>query len=79
MDESNTTRAKFSCIETAKTTWATKIKLQAVTGGSPENESFFGTTPSGMLEFTVKNPEVVKMFEPGKEYYLDIKEVKENA
>lgn len=73
------TRAKFGCVEVTKTTWATKIKLQAVTGGSKENDEFFGTTPSGTLEIAVKNPEVEKMFEPGKSYYLDIQEVKEDA
>ncbi len=73
------TRAKFSCVEVAKTTWASKIKLQAVTGGSKENEEFFGTTPTGTLEFSVKNPAVEEMFVPGKEYYIDIEEVKESA
>ena len=74
---SNTTRAKFTCVEVIKTTWNTKFKLQAVTGGSPENDKFFGTTPSGSLEIAVKNPDVEKMFEPGKNYYIDITEEKE--
>lgn len=72
------TRAKFMCVEVAKTTWATKVKLQAVAGGSKENDEFFGTTPNGTLEITIKNPAVEAMFEPNESYYLDIQNVKES-
>lgn len=63
------TRAKFECESVTETTWAKSYKFRAVTSGSPENEAFFKTTPTGTIEIAVKNPEV--SFTPGKKYYVD--------
>lgn len=37
--------------------------------GTPENQRFAKSTPSGTLKIAVDNPDVT--FEPGKLYYLD--------
>ena len=47
------------------------IKLYPVTNGSPENESFYRFTPSGLIELAVVNDQTAKNFELGKEYYVD--------
>lgn len=47
------------------------IQLEAVTGGSPENETFFNATPYGQLQMNLLNPGAFAFFEPGKEYMLD--------
>lgn len=36
-----------------------------------ENKAFWEATPSGELWMHINNPEGVKRFEVGKEYYLD--------
>jgi hypothetical protein len=46
-------------------------KLTAVTSGSAENKEFFVATPQGTLEVTTI---VDAVFEPGKEYFIDITE-----
>lgn len=45
-----------------------------VTGNSPENSTFFGSTPGGKLTLTVVRE---KSFEVGKHYYLDFHEAAE--
>ena len=63
------TRAKFKCQEIANTEWNQRVTLKPVTGGSPENDEFFHTTPGGLIELTIKNPDV--KFEVGKNYFVD--------
>lgn len=68
-----TTRAKFKCTEIAKREGYPKgvtyaAKMQAVTSGSPENESFFAATPWGTLELSTVRED---HFEVGKSYYVD--------
>lgn len=65
-------RAKFQCVEKSKNIWDEKVKFLPVMSGSPENESFFKSTPSGTLEMGIKNPEAMAQFEVGKNYYIDI-------
>jgi len=48
------------------------VKLSVVSGTTEENEKFFKATPSGSLEFNSVNQDAAKMFEPGKEYYIDV-------
>jgi len=81
-----TTRCKFVCQEVATLNCAihengqpTGFNIQRVTleaqyddGLSKENKSFASATPNGNITFTVTNPRVHGMFEPGKAYYLDI-------
>lgn len=47
------------------------VKLNAVTSGSPENESFFKWTPGGTIVLETINPEAAKEFIPGAEMYVD--------
>lgn len=81
-----TTRCKFVCQEVATLNGLiydsgkpTGFKLQRVTldaqyddGLCKENKSYASATPDGKLTFTVSNPRVHGMFEPGQAYYLDI-------
>lgn len=64
-------RAKFKVTELTQTEYGERIKLQPVTGGSPENESFFKWTPSGQIEIGTVNPDAAKEFEVGTEFYVD--------
>lgn len=64
-------RAKFKVDETSKNVYNEKVILSPVSSGSRENEDFFKTTPSGKIELWVKNPEVMKQFEVGKQFYID--------
>ena len=80
------TRCKFVCQEvtTLNATMydngqPTGFRIQRVTleaqyddGLIKENASYAAATPDGKLTFTVTNPRVHGMFEPGKAYYLDL-------
>jgi hypothetical protein len=74
------TRCKFLCTSVKKFSasgWHTEPKadfmyeaeFQAVTGGSDENKKFFASTPTGSLKVSTVRDD---MFQPGKEYFLDI-------
>ncbi len=67
-----TTRSKFECVSKKVTTWSNEYEFLAVTSGSPENDAFFKTTPSGKITINVKNEGV--NFEVGKKYYVDFSE-----
>lgn len=83
------TRLKFRCTEVAKTiggvynaegkyesTFLYAYKFAVVIADTPENKSFFASTPVGSLSFaSVRND----LFEVGKEYYLDITPANANA
>jgi hypothetical protein len=69
------TRAKFICDEVSQTINGGKITLSPVTSGSPENENFFKWTPYGKIEIGTINPEVLKQFVPGMQYYVDFTKV----
>jgi hypothetical protein len=47
------------------------VTLSAVYGVSEENKRFFSLTPAGEIGLGILNPEAVKAFELGKEYYVD--------
>ena len=47
------------------------VVLNPVTGGSPENKTFFAASPAGELKLTIDNPAGAEIFELGKEYYVD--------
>lgn len=69
-------RCKFKCASVTKRKhWDINkgfiydAEFAPVTGGSPENESFWAASPGGSFKIaSVVEPS----FEPGKEYYLDI-------
>lgn len=69
------TRCKFQCQSVTKAKYGEKLlytaEFQAVYAGSEENKKFFEWTPSGTLRLGVYKED---LFEPGKEYYLDISE-----
>lgn len=49
------------------------IKASAVYADKdPENVSFAAATPTGALEFTVSNPDVIGKIQAGSYYYLDL-------
>jgi len=77
-----TTRAKFQCNSVRKyraqaydpdtkqytPTFQYEADFNAGTSGSPENVSFFASTPTGQLKMsTIKND----LFIPGQAYYVD--------
>lgn len=76
-----TTRCKFLCQSVTKQKKWTQAgepiqfvyeaKFTAVYGDSPENKAFFDATPTGEIRIGVYKQDV---FEPGKEYYIDITE-----
>lgn len=77
--EPKTIRCKFICSQVSKRLDYYKGKrflfnyeFSAVTSGSEENKQYFAYTPSGSLNV---GSFVDDLFEPGKEYYLDITEV----
>ncbi len=43
---------------------------------SPENKLFWDATPQGSIEFTYMNAEALEELVLGREYYVDIHEVK---
>jgi hypothetical protein len=83
-----TTRAKFRCnsvnhVESTKPgpdgKWvpceAATITMSPVyANGDPkhENSKFWNATPSGQFTMNVVNLEAAELFQPGKEYYIDI-------
>ena len=76
-------RAKFRCVEVGQISTsygqgpapvsAERIKLSAVTG--PGNEDWSKWTPSGELNFSITNPDAMKQFEAGKDYFIDFSPV----
>lgn len=54
----------------------TDVKMWAVyDDGTPENQRFATSTPSGSLEMLVTNEAALAQLELGKAYYLDISPV----
>ena len=47
------------------------VKLNAVAGGSHEDNSYAASTPSATVDISITNPETVGFFELGKSYYVD--------
>ena len=48
-----------------------EVVLFPVSTGSEENKDFWKYTPAGSIQMTIDNPEAVKQFEPGQEFYVD--------
>ena len=60
-------RAKFQVSSVSETS----VILYPVTCGSEENDKFFELTPSGQIQLSTVNPDAIKQFEAGKEFYVD--------
>jgi hypothetical protein len=77
-------RAKFK-VESKKETkhWdkqkpnLTTVELSVVTGGSPENQRFFDSTPGGRIEMSSVSKDVADRLVLGEEYYIDFVPTKE--
>lgn len=55
------------------------LQLFPVSTGSEENETFYGSTPSGSVLLSVVNKAVADQFEVNKEYYVDFTPAEENS
>lgn len=67
------TRCKFQVEKVTRYSGAyEQVTLNAVHGGTAENESFAAATPSGKLEITVTNTTVIGKIVPGAYYYVDL-------
>lgn len=47
------------------------LKFTAVSGGSPEDNSYSKFTPSGTIELFVSNPDLAGKLKPGETFYVD--------
>ncbi len=64
--------------EVTKHSYGTEVaKLNAVSAGSPEDNSYSKSTPCASLEIHIDNPEAHGVLVPGKLYYVDFTKVKE--
>ena len=72
-------RAKFRVESVTDFGDQKEVKLQAVMCGSQENQDFHSYTPRGALQMVIDKSGAMDYFTPGKEYYLDFTEAKENA
>lgn len=73
-----TVRAKFKVVSiTRQSHWdkakgeIQTVKLQPVTGNSPENADFYAATPSGQIELATINKAAGDQFKLDGEYYVD--------
>lgn len=73
-----TMRAKFRLVSVTETKhWQQgrpnlkTLKLQPVSGGSPENEAFYAATPGGHIELATVNADAVAEMQLGADYYVD--------
>lgn len=70
-------RAKLKVSKVVVHDWATQIEMQPVTtspfgpDGESEDNSYARWTPSGLLQLTISNPNLMKAFEVGQIYYVD--------
>jgi len=60
-------RAKFKVMNVTEK----EVTLLPVTYGSEENKKFFELTPYGSIQMGTINPDAIKQFEVGKEFYVD--------
>ena len=75
-------RAKMSVSEVIRRGGSEVLKLHPVArssqypdDGSDEDNTYAKFSPSGSLELTVCNPELIGKFNPGDTYYLDFTKV----
>lgn len=80
----NTIRAKFHCNTAAERVdqwnpeWKPEhVELSVVTGGSAEDQAFYGSSPGGEVKIQIANPAAKGFFKPGKKYYATFEEAAE--
>lgn len=66
-----TMRAKFKVTSVKKTDDNCEIYLNAVVGGSEENDKFFKYTPAGSISLAIVNPDLIDNFSIDQEFYID--------
>ena len=66
------TRCKFKCESVKHDVNGGSVVLVPVTSTNPENSLFFKWTPHGKFEMGTINKDVIAMFVPGEDYYIDI-------
>jgi hypothetical protein len=70
-------KAKFQVQTITRNSWnpdAAAVRLNAVTTGSKENETWAKYTPSGTIEMYIENPDAIQEFALGKSFYLEFTE-----
>lgn len=69
----STVKAKFVCNSITLTPYNKKVLLNAVHSSPGENADFAKSTPWGQFEMTCDmGTRAGELFEPGKEYYIEI-------
>ena len=67
-----TMRAKYKVTSVTTTQHQEEIvKLEAVTNGTREDNTFHKYTPYGTMDLTITNPDLLNKIKPGQKYYLD--------
>lgn len=68
-----TIRAKFNVSTVAKhfNGGGASVTMSPVVGDAGENKTFWDATPSGKIEMHITNPDAIKVFENGGEFYVD--------
>ena len=76
---SSVARCKFTVHEVALQTYGEHIKLQCEYDEkvSKEDQAFSDLTPSGIMEFHLRNNKLYGRFKPGQQYYVDLTPVSE--
>lgn len=65
------TRAKFRVETVTHSANGAEVQLVPVTGGSPENDSFYKWTPYGGIKLGLLSPATAAAFKPGASFYVD--------
>ena len=68
-------RGKMRCVSVERFVNHEKLRFMCqYNEGDPEDTRFSANTPSGDLDLTITNPNLIGEFEPGKAYYVSIAE-----
>lgn len=73
-------KAKFKCVSVTRRADDTEtIGLMPVIGNNGENAQWSKFTPNGNLEMVISNPAAQGLIQPGREYFLDLREAEPTA
>ena len=83
MGSNQKTPVRFRCKMVVNTVLACvnseQINASPVTDGTPEDNSFSQWTPSGSLDLTISNPDLMGKIKPGAKFYGDFSEIIEET